>query len=139
MSLFRNTSLSARQTPGPWPNSMPCSPQKPLGTVRLSTSVAISVSDRPSAIDALIVGIETQDRYLGRKKTWTRRIVLVTDGNSEIETEDWEATVDKMNELNVKLTIVGVDFDDPDWNYEEENKSALKAGRFPSFRPITGN
>lgn len=108
---------------------MSSSPPKLLETVRLSASSTIRTSDRPTAIDALIVGIETQARYLGKKKTWTRKVVLVTDGNSEIETEDWEATVDKMNEMNVKLTIVGVDFDDPDWNYEEENKSALKVSQ----------
>jgi ATP-dependent DNA helicase 2 subunit 2 len=59
-----------------------------------------------TAIDALIVGIETQNRFLGTKKTWTRRIVLVTDGVNPMELEDWEATADKMNELNVSLTVV---------------------------------
>lgn len=58
------------------------------------------------AIDALIVGIETQDRYLGNKKSWTRRMVLITDGENPIEIEDWEATAGKMNDLKIKLAIV---------------------------------
>lgn len=58
------------------------------------------------AIDALIVGIETQARYLAKKSTWTRKIVLVTDGENPIEIEDWEATVKKMTSLNIGLTIV---------------------------------
>jgi hypothetical protein len=58
------------------------------------------------AIDALIVGIETQARYLAKKATWTRKIVLVTDAESPIEIEDWEATVKKMDTLNISLTIM---------------------------------
>lgn len=62
----------------------------------------------PLAIDALIVGIETQDRYLGNKKTWTRRQVLITDGENPMEVEDWEATVGKMNDLKIKLVVMYV-------------------------------
>jgi ATP-dependent DNA helicase 2 subunit 2 len=61
-----------------------------------------------SAIDALIVGVETQDAHLGNKKTWTRKIIIVTDGESPIEIEDWELTVKKMDSLNVGLTVVFV-------------------------------
>jgi hypothetical protein len=65
-----------------------------------------SVSCCLSAIDALIVGIETQAVYLGNKKTWTRKIVLVTDGEGPMEIEDWETTVHKMNQLAISLTVV---------------------------------
>lgn len=58
------------------------------------------------AIDALIVGIETQHKHLATRKTWTRKIVLLTDGENPMEIEDWEATAKKMNSLNVGLTIV---------------------------------
>jgi ATP-dependent DNA helicase 2 subunit 2 len=58
------------------------------------------------AIDALVVGIETQARYLAKKATWTRKVVLVTDAESPIEIEDWEVTVKKMDSLNISLTVV---------------------------------
>ena len=58
------------------------------------------------AIDALIVAIETQDRFLGNKKTWTRKIVILTDGENPMEIEDCEATVKKMNDLGISLTVV---------------------------------
>jgi ATP-dependent DNA helicase 2 subunit 2 len=60
------------------------------------------------AIDALIVAIETQNDYLSSKKTWTRKITLITDGENPIEIEDWEATVKKMDELSIGLTIMWV-------------------------------
>ncbi|KAL4064741.1 SPOC like C-terminal domain-containing protein [Scleroderma yunnanense] len=77
-------------------------------------------------IDALIVGIETQDTYLERKRTWTRKVVVITDGASPIETEGWEKTIKKMQELRVSLTILGVDFDDAELPYREEDKSEIK-------------
>lgn len=58
------------------------------------------------AIDALIVGIETQSKYLVSKKSWTRRITLITDGESPIEVEDWEVTVTKMDLLQIHLTVM---------------------------------
>ncbi|RDX51486.1 SPOC domain-like protein [Lentinus brumalis] len=88
-------------------------------------------------IDALIVGIETQDRFLGNKKTWTRKIVLLTDGESPMEVEDWEATVQKMNALNVSLTVVGVDFDDELLPFHEENKSEIKRANETFYHQLT--
>ncbi|KAF9560191.1 SPOC domain-like protein [Agrocybe pediades] len=78
------------------------------------------------AIDALIVGIDSQNRHLGTKKSWTRKIVLVTDGETPLEMEDWEVTTSRMNELNVGLVVVGVDFDDDELPYKEANKSNIK-------------
>ncbi|GBE78688.1 ATP-dependent DNA helicase II subunit 2 [Sparassis crispa] len=77
-------------------------------------------------IDALIVGIETQNQYLSSKKTWTRKIVLLTDGENPIEIEDWETTAKKMNSLDIRFTVVGVDFDDENFPFHEEDKSEIK-------------
>lgn len=52
------------------------------------------------------MGIETQTRYLGAKKTWTRKIILLTDAQNPIEIEDWEATIEKMDSLGVSLTVM---------------------------------
>ncbi|KAK0465650.1 SPOC domain-like protein [Armillaria novae-zelandiae] len=68
-------------------------------------------------IDCLIAGIETQADHLGSKKTWTRKIILVTDGENPIEIEDWDATVKKLNGVDIALTIVGIDFDDEELPY----------------------
>ncbi|KAK0198079.1 SPOC domain-like protein [Armillaria mellea] len=77
-------------------------------------------------IDCLIAGIETQADHLSSKKTWTRKIILVTDGENPIEIEDWDATVKKLNDLDITLTIVGIDFDDEELPYVEEDKSVIK-------------
>ncbi|CAE6456567.1 unnamed protein product [Rhizoctonia solani] len=74
-------------------------------------------------INGMIVAIQTQSEYLIRKPSWTRRMVLVTDGETPLEIEDWEATVDKINELAINTTIIGVDFDDEDFPFIEPDKS----------------
>jgi len=108
------TSLSIFQLVNPtqaqWPRSTLSKLQQLLETVGspLKPSGRLRVTSYSLAIDALIVGVETQGRYLASKKTWTRRVVIVTDGESPIEVEDWEATVLKMDSLNVSLTVVYV-------------------------------
>ncbi|KAK7064784.1 SPOC domain-like protein [Favolaschia claudopus] len=78
-------------------------------------------------LDAVIVAIETQDDHLGSKKTWTRKLVLVTDGENPIEVDDLPATISRINKLDIGMTIVGIDFDDEEYPYEEEDKSHVKA------------
>ena len=63
---------------------------------------------RYTAIDAIIIGIETKDKYLAKKKTWTRKIVLLTDGENPIELGDWEETAKKINDLGIITTIMQV-------------------------------
>ena len=99
------------------------------------------------AIDGLIVAIEAQDMYLKKKSTWTRKIVLLTDGETPMEIEDWEATVKRMNDKEIQLSIVyvqkcpvfsilndsihsGVDFDDDEMPFHEEHKSDIKVIAF---------
>ncbi|EIN13322.1 ku80-like protein [Punctularia strigosozonata HHB-11173 SS5] len=107
--------------------------QPNAGTLaKLSKLQPSEVSGDP--IDALIVGLEAQAQYLGKKKTWTRKIVLLTDGESPMEIEDWEATVRKMNDIGVSLTIVGIDFDDDDLPFHEEGKSRTKAANEQFYR-----
>lgn len=62
------------------------------------------------ALDAIIVGVDAQDRYLQKKASWTRKLVVITDGDNPIEVGDWELTARKMNSLHVNTTILFVFF-----------------------------
>ncbi len=77
---------------------------------------------RCEAIDAIIVGIETQEKYLTitkkeeeeeeeeeekkKQKKWTRKIVLLTDGESPIAVEGWLRTTKELKSLVVNTTIM---------------------------------
>ena len=60
------------------------------------------------AVDALIVGVETLTNYLRTKRSWTGRVVLLTDGESPIEIEKWESIAKKLNSFNFCITIMYV-------------------------------
>ena len=99
-------------------------------------------------LDGLIVGTYVQNTELG-KKSWKRKAVILTDGQNplEIEDEDVDNTVNKLNDWGVELTVMyatslarwtsdmscssgflgrGVDFDDPDFPFEEVGKPKIK-------------
>ncbi|KAI0344219.1 SPOC domain-like protein [Trametopsis cervina] len=114
----------------------------PIGTPSVDTIAKLSEimpgDTCGDPIDALIVGIETQAKYLITKRTWTRRMVLLTDGESPIEIEDWEATAGKMNDLKIRFTIVGVDFDDEEYPFEEEEKTNIKRANEEFYHKFVG-
>jgi ATP-dependent DNA helicase 2 subunit 2 len=65
------------------------------------------------AVDALIVGAETLSNYLRTKRSWTGRIVLLTDGESPIQIERWELIAKKLNSFNFRITIMYVSHASP--------------------------
>ncbi|EJD55401.1 SPOC domain-like protein [Auricularia subglabra TFB-10046 SS5] len=92
------------------------------------SSTVIEDDDAFSAdpIDAIIVAIETQEQALSTKRSWTRKMIVITDAEAPMELEEWEATVSKINDYGVRTLIVGVDFDDEEFGVQEENKSTIK-------------
>jgi ATP-dependent DNA helicase 2 subunit 2 len=50
--------------------------------------------------------MQAQAEYLASKPSWTRKMVLITDGESPLATEDWEGTAEKIKELGIKLAIL---------------------------------
>ncbi|KAI9664738.1 MAG: hypothetical protein M1821_006186 [Bathelium mastoideum] len=59
-----------------------------------------------------------------RKLQYIRQIVLVTNGRGRMDADDLIDISNKLVEDDVKLVVVGVDFDDATFGYEEENKAA---------------
>ncbi|CAK5280012.1 unnamed protein product [Mycena citricolor] len=101
---------------------------QPSGETLEQLNRLVPTEEAGDPLDALIVAIETQHKQLASKKTWTRKIVLVTDGTNPIEvTEDEASTAKRMVELGIQLTIVGIDFDDEEYPSKEEDKSNVKA------------
>ncbi|EER23320.1 Ku70/Ku80 beta-barrel domain containing protein [Coccidioides posadasii C735 delta SOWgp] len=64
-------------------------------------------------------------RYCKRLK-YKRKIVLVTDGRSTTDSDGIDSIVSKIKEEGIELVILGVDFDDPDYGFKEEDKDPFK-------------
>ena len=69
----------------------------------------------------------------GKPLKYDRRIIIITDGRGDMDTDDLEAIALKIKdeEAPVEITLLGVDFDDPDYGYKEEDKDAIKVRTSP--------
>jgi ATP-dependent DNA helicase 2 subunit 2 len=52
----------------------------------------------------------------------------VTDGRGEMDVGDLDDIAAKINDIEapIEVVLLGVDFDDPDYGYKEEDKDNLK-------------
>lgn len=64
----------------------------------------------------------------GNPLKYDRRIIIVTDGRGEMDTSDLEQIATKIKDLAapIDLVLLGVDFDDPESGYKEEDKDNRK-------------
>ncbi|GAA5821247.1 hypothetical protein JCM11251_004533 [Rhodosporidiobolus azoricus] len=91
------------------------------------------------AFSGLILGIETLDMHPQIAKYATKEIVLITDGENEIDWDGLGSTVRQMNAKGMSLTVVGMDFDDEELGYVEENKSDIKRENEAKFQELVEN
>ncbi|KAI0143546.1 Ku70/Ku80 N-terminal alpha/beta domain-containing protein [Xylariaceae sp. FL1272] len=87
--------------------------------------IAPSDTEYGDCISAIVIAIEMINK-LCKKLKYNRRIVLVTDGEGPLEANDVDDISEQLKESNIHLTVLGVDFDDPDFGFKEEDKSELK-------------
>lgn len=75
-------------------------------------------------------------------------MIVITDGENAIETANYKQIIETMNANEVMTSVVyvashmrsiflftcrGVDFDDPEFGYQEDNKSNTKASYFSLY------
>ncbi|KAI1331123.1 Ku70/Ku80 N-terminal alpha/beta domain-containing protein [Xylariaceae sp. FL0255] len=75
-------------------------------------------------ISAIVVAMEMIER-LTKKLKYNRKIILVTDGEAPLDTEI-DGISERISELGIQLIVLGVDFDDADFGYKQEDKPDLK-------------
>lgn len=70
----------------------------------------------------------------GKPLKYDRRIIIVTDGRGEMDDGDLDDIAMKIKDVEapIEIMLLGVDFDDPDYGYKEEDKDARKV----SFCPV---
>lgn len=77
-------------------------------------------------LSAIILCNHLMGETIGAKK-WCRKLVVVTDAQTETDWNGWKDQRNQMRLDDVKLTVVGLDFDDLDLGYKQPNKSEIKA------------
>ncbi|OAA73951.1 Spen like and like SPOC, protein [Cordyceps fumosorosea ARSEF 2679] len=113
-----------------------------LGPMTMSSLKALRTNIKPSktfsgdAISAIVVAVDMIDIFT-KKLKWNRKIVMITDAQSATDPDDITDIAHKINDANINLTVLGVDFDDPEYGFKEENKSPTKAENEKTLKALT--
>lgn len=94
---------------------------------RLLAVIQPSRTDNRDAVSALILAINMIITYC-KKLKWKRKIVLVTNGTGHIDPdpENAKEIIKKINSDEIELVVLGIDFDDAEYGFKEEDKSPVK-------------
>jgi len=102
---------------------------------KLQNELAVSTTANGDAISAIVVAIQ-MIAVQCKKLKYTRRIVLVTDARLYMETNDLGHVTSKLKEDEIELVVLGVDFDDAEYGFKEEDKDPTKASNESIFRQL---
>ncbi|KAF2972134.1 hypothetical protein GQX73_g1481 [Xylaria multiplex] len=94
----------------------------------LRNRVKTSNTETGDCISAIVLAIEMIEK-LTKKLKYNRRIILVTDGEAPIDGSDISDISDKIKR--------GVDFDDAEFGFKEEDKSSIKEQNEEILRDLT--
>ncbi|KAF2209263.1 hypothetical protein CERZMDRAFT_113966 [Cercospora zeae-maydis SCOH1-5] len=92
---------------------------------QLRDKLKVSNTMRGDAIDALVIAVQMISETC-RKLQYLRKIVLITDGCGPLEVDMLPEIKEKILEDKIELIVLGIDFDDPEYGYKEEEKPAAK-------------
>ncbi|KAK4186558.1 SPOC like C-terminal domain-containing protein [Podospora australis] len=101
----------------------------------LKSQIVPCTTSSGDAISAVVVAQSMIETYT-KKLKYNRKIILVTNGESPIDDDNVADVAERLNQNNVQLIIVGVDFDDPEYGFKEEDKSSLKRRNEKSLRKL---
>ncbi|KAL3423672.1 ku family dna [Phlyctema vagabunda] len=122
--------------------------QKELGPMEMShlrslqRDIKTHDNDAGDAISAIALAVDIINKYTSNAKgqplKFERKIVLVTDGQGEMETEAefMKGLSAEINESKITLVVLGVDFDDPEYGFKEEDKDIRKAQNETALRRL---
>ncbi|KAI9757355.1 MAG: ATP-dependent DNA helicase II subunit 2 [Candelina submexicana] len=91
----------------------------------LHSAIRPSGTDAGDAISALVIAIQMINKYC-KKLKYRRTVVLVTNGRGSMDAGGIDEIAKKIKEDDIHLVVLGVDFDDPEFGFKEEDKDPLK-------------
>ncbi|KAL7627053.1 ATP-dependent DNA helicase yku80 [Parahypoxylon ruwenzoriense] len=91
----------------------------------LQTQIEPSDSESGDSVSAIVLAVEMIEKFT-RKLKYKRKIILVTDGEAPIDPDDFDEIAAKIKDCGIELVVLGVDFDDADFGFKEEDKSSQK-------------
>ncbi|KAI0002821.1 SPOC domain-like protein [Xylariaceae sp. FL0662B] len=92
---------------------------------KLKDRIKPSNTEFGDSISAIVVAIDMIET-LTKKLKYNRKIILVTDAEAYIDPDDFDDISAKIRGSAIQLIVLGVDFDDPDFGFKEEDKPNQK-------------
>lgn len=92
---------------------------------RLPEELTVNGTDDGDALSAVILGVDMIMKHC-RQLKYTKRLYLITNGTGPLDATDVESTAAQIKQNNIQLTILGVDFDDAEYGFKEEDKPFQK-------------
>lgn len=102
---------------------------------KLRRELVVSDTQSGDAMSALIIAVQMIVKQC-KKLQYARKVVLVTDARAPMDTDQNSEIVKKLKEDSIELVVLGVDFDDPDFPFKEEDKDEVKAGNEVMLRQL---
>ncbi|KAI4253074.1 MAG: hypothetical protein LQ352_003918 [Teloschistes flavicans] len=105
---------------------------------RLRDQIVLSNVNTGDAISAIVIAIQMITKQC-KKLKYRRKIILVTDGRGALDADPSSISeiTKKITQDDMELVILGVDFDDPEFGFKEEDKDPQKAQNEETFKALT--
>ncbi|KAK3504968.1 ATP-dependent DNA helicase II subunit 2 [Neurospora crassa] len=91
----------------------------------LKSKIEPSSTSSADAISAIVVALRMIQTFT-KKLKYKRKIIVVTNGESPIDDDQSEEVANMLNDVGIELIVLGVDFDDAEYGFKEEDKPRHK-------------
>ncbi|KAI1089653.1 ATP-dependent DNA helicase II subunit 2 [Rostrohypoxylon terebratum] len=102
-----------------------------LGPMNLASLRSLQNLIKPSdtesgdSISAIVLAVDMIEKFT-KKLKYKRKIILVTDGEGSVDPDDFDDIARQIKGCGIELIVLGIDFDDADFGFKEEDKSSQK-------------
>lgn len=102
---------------------------------RLPTVLKPSNTNTRDVLSGIIVGLDLITKHCKHLK-YRKRLIVLTNGVGLMDADDIQATAEELNKNDIELVLLGVDFDDAEYGFKEEDKAPEKAENETAFRTL---
>lgn len=94
-----------------------------------------SRTNKGDGVAAIVVAMQMITKHCKNLK-FIRKIVLVTDAMNPMDHDDNKDIVRQVKDENIQLVVLGVDFDDAEFGFKEEDKDPVKTENEKQLREL---
>ncbi|KAJ4414406.1 ATP-dependent DNA helicase yku80 [Neurospora sp. IMI 360204] len=104
----------------------------------LKSKIEPSSTSSADAISAIVVALRMIQVFT-KKLKYKRKIILATNGESPIDDDQSKEVANMLNDVGIELVVIGVDFDDAEYGFKEEDKSRHKEENEKILKTLVGH